>query len=103
LWGAIKAKAWWLLSALSIFLIMLVLKLAGLFKKIGKKASWWVVGGLTVVAGLLFAFDSQGFSWGTFTGFLTAGPTVAWIRDWIKKGVLGKGESTPLKPESTSG
>jgi hypothetical protein len=90
LWGAIKDKAWWLATAAGIFLVMLILQLAGLFKRMGKRWTWIVAGVLSFAAALALSFDEKGFSWATFTGFATAGPTVAWLRGFIKKAVMNK-------------
>lgn len=93
LWNAIKAKAWWLVAASGIFIVMLLLQLFGLFKKMGKRWTWIVTGGLSLLAALFLAFDKNGFSWGSFTAFATAGPTIAWLRGFIKKAVLNKGKN----------
>lgn len=34
------------------------------------------------------AFDKNGFSWNAFLAFCTAGPTIAWLRGFVKKAVL---------------
>jgi hypothetical protein len=88
LWQAIKDKAWWLVAACGVFLVMLVLQLAGLFRKMGKRWTWIVAGVLSFAAATCLAFDKDGFSWNAFLGFATAGPTIAWLRGFVKKAVL---------------
>lgn len=88
LWQAIKDKAWWLAAACGVFLIMLALQLFKLFDRMGKRATWIVAGALSFIAALLLAFDKSGFSWDSFLAFATAGPTIAWVRGFIKKAVL---------------
>lgn len=88
LWQAIKDKAWWLVAASGVFIVMLIFQLVGLFKKMGKRWTWVVAGALSFVAALLLAFDKNGFSWNAFLAFCTAGPTIAWLRGFVKKAVL---------------
>ena len=88
--GAIKAKAWWLVAAASIFIVMLIMQLLGLFKKMGKRLTWIITGVLSLAAALFLAFDKTGFSWQSFMTFVTAGPTIAWLRGFVKKAVIGK-------------
>jgi len=85
--GAIKAKRWWFASAVGIFLLMFVLGVAGLWKKIGTTWAWVAVGVLSLAAGTFAAFDTKGFNWTTFLTYITAGPTIAWLRDWVKDGI----------------
>jgi hypothetical protein len=88
--AAIQAKAWWGLSAVAIFLLMLGFKVSGLLTKIGKRWSWVLTGVLTLIASLFGAFQlAGGFSWDVFLGFLTAGPTIAWLRGFVKKAIRG--------------
>lgn len=88
LWGAVKAKAWWLVAAAAIFLVMLILQLTGLFKKFGKRWTWIIAGALSFIAALFLSFNEKGFSWEAFLAFATAGPTIAWLRGFVKKAVL---------------
>ncbi len=97
--GAIKAKAWWLVAASSIFIVMLLLQIFGLFKKMGKRLTWIVAGILSFVAALCLSFDKNGFSWTAFTSFCTAGPTIAWLRGFVKKAVLNKAAKEEKKEE----
>lgn len=95
---AIKAKKWWAVGAAAVFLIMLALQMLGLFVKMGKKVTWIVTGALSVVAAVLLTFSESGFSWSAFIGFLTAGPTIAWARGFVKKVFLTK-EEKPAEPK----
>lgn len=88
LWQAIKDKAWWLVAASGIFIVMLILQLTGLFRRMGKRLTWIVAGVLSFAAATCLAFDKSGFSWEAFLAFSTAGPTVAWLRGFVKKAVL---------------
>jgi hypothetical protein len=71
------------------------LQLFGAFGKMGKAWTWIVTGALSLIAALLLSFDKTGFSWATFLSFATAGPTIAWLRGFVKKGLVnfkkGKG------------
>lgn len=86
--GAIKGKRWWFAAAGGIFLLLFVLGMFGVWTKIGTTWAWVAVGVLSLAAGCFAAFDAKGFNWGTLLGYMTAGPTIAWIRDWVKDGIL---------------
>jgi len=93
---AIKAKAWWLVTALSVFIVMLACQLFGLFAKIGKRWTWILAGALTLAAAFCFSIvDAGKFSWGAVITFCTAGPTVAWMRGFVKKAILDAGGKVP--------
>lgn len=85
---AVKAKAWWFVAAAGVFILMLGLQIGGVFKKVGKAWTWIITGALSVIAALLLSFDANGFSWATFLGFCTAGPTIAWVRGFVKKAIV---------------
>jgi len=89
--GAIKAKQWWLVAALLIFLSMFVATALKVWNKLGTLYAWILVGVLSLMVGLFAAFDAKGFNWSVFLSYLTAGPTVAWLRDFVKDGLLKKG------------
>jgi hypothetical protein len=91
-----KAKNWWGMSAVVIFILMFVLKAVGVFKKVGKRWAYVIVPGLSVVAMLLAKF-AGGVSWGAAVTVLTSGPAMAALTDLVKRGVLGKEHSTPVK------
>lgn len=91
--GAVKAKRWWFAVSGGIFLILFVFGIAGLWTKIGTFWAWIAVGVLSLAAGVFAAFDKSGFSWSTLLGYLTAGPTIAWGRDFIKDVILKKKEA----------
>lgn len=90
-----KAKNWWGLSALAIFIAMFLMKTLGLFRKIGKRWSYVTVGGLSIAAMLLTKF-AGGVSWGAAVAVLTSGPVMALLNDIVKRGVLGKEHKTPV-------
>lgn len=90
--GALKAKRWWFASAVGIFLLLFILGVFKLWAKIGTTWAWVAVGVLSLAAGVFAAFDKGGFSWSTLLGYMTAGPTIAWLRDFVKDGLLKKKE-----------
>lgn len=90
-----KAKNWWGMSAAIIWLLMFVLKLVGLFKKIGKRWAYIIVPVLSVAAMLLSKFAGD-LSWGAAVAVLTSGPTAALLNDFVKRGILNKEPSTPM-------
>ena len=91
-----KAKNWWLMSAGIIWLLMFVMKIAGLFKKIGKRWAYISVGVLSMAAMLLAKFGG-GASWEAAVALMTSGPFMAFANDFIKRGILGKEPTTPIK------
>lgn len=87
----VKNKAWWFAAAAGVFVIMLGINILGLFNKLGKRWTWILTGVLSFVAALMLSFGEKGFSAESFIGYLTAGPTVAWIRGFVKKAIVMKG------------
>lgn len=85
--SALKDKKWWFASALGIYLIMFTLGWLGIWEKIGTTYAWLAVGVLSLAAAIFLAVDKDGFTWSTFLKYLTAGPTIAWVRDFIKDGI----------------
>jgi hypothetical protein len=92
----VKAKNWWGLSAIAIFIAMFVMKAAGLFKKIGKRWAYIVVPSLSLIAMVLAKF-AGGLSWAAAAAVLTSGPAMAVLNDFVKRGVMGKEPTTPVK------
>jgi hypothetical protein len=90
-----KAKNWWLVSAGVIWLVMFGLKLAGLFKKMGKRWAYIVVGVLSMAAMLTAKFGA-GASWERAIAVMTSGPFVAFANDFFKRGILGKEPATSV-------
>lgn len=90
IWKAVKGRAWWFVAAASVFLIMFVVRLFGLFERLGKRWTWILTGVLSFAAATMLAFDANGFSWAAFVTYCTAGPTVAWLRGFVKKAVVIK-------------
>jgi hypothetical protein len=86
--GAIKAHRWWFAAAVGIFVLMFVLGLFKVWEKIGTTWAWIAVGALSIAAGVFGAFDAKGFNWSVFFGYITAGPTIAWLRDLVKDVIL---------------
>lgn len=95
--NAVAKKKWWFGVASLLFGLMFLLKKFNLLSKIDKRWSWWIYGGMTILAATFLAFDQNGFSWATFFEYFTAGTTAAWVRDWIKKGVLAIEPTRDLK------
>lgn len=91
-----KAKNWWGLSAVVIFIAMFVMKITGLFKKIGKRWAYVVVPVLSLIAMVLAKF-AGGLSWSAAVAVLTSGPAMAVINDFVKRGVMGKEPTTPVR------
>jgi hypothetical protein len=90
-----KAKNWWGMSAIGIWLLMFILKLFKVFKKIGKRWAYILVPALSIVAMLLSKFAGD-LSWAGAIAILTSGPTVALLNDMVKRGVLAKEHQTPV-------
>lgn len=91
-----KAKNFWGMSAGIIFVVMFILKLFNLFKYIGKRWSYVIVGVLSVAAMLLTKF-AAGVSWEGAILVLTSGPSMGYLSDLVKRGILGQEPSTPMK------
>lgn len=91
-----KAKNWWGLSAIVIFVSMFVMKTAGLFKKIGKRWAYIIVPSLSLIAMVLAKF-AGGLSWAAAAAVLTSGPAMAVLNDLVKRGFMGKDPATPMK------
>jgi hypothetical protein len=85
--SALWARRWWFAAAAGIFLAIGLAGLLGLWGRIGTFWAWLAVGVLSFAAGLFAAVDARGLHWETLLAYLTAGPTIAWARDWIKDGV----------------
>lgn len=91
-----KAKNWWGLSALIIFISMFIMKSTGLFKKIGKRWAYILVPSFSIVAMVLAKFAGD-MSWSAALTVLTSGPAMAALSDFFKRGVMAKEPSTQLK------
>lgn len=94
-----KAKEWFALSAGIIWLIMFLLKQGrkhiGFMKKMPKRALWIVVPVLSIVAMILTKLQA-GLSWGAAVAVLFSGPSVAFMNDFVKRGVMGKEPTTAV-------
>ena len=90
-----QAKNWWGMSAAIIWLLMFIMKLAGLFKKIGKRWAYIIVPVLSIAAMLLSKFAGD-LSWSAAVYVLTSGPSAALINDFVKRGILNKEPETKM-------
>jgi hypothetical protein len=86
--SALKTHRWWFAASGGIFLALFLCGVFGLWIRIGTFWAWIAVGILSLAAGIFAAFDKTGFSWGTLFQYLTAGPTIAWARDFVKDVIL---------------
>lgn len=94
-----KTKQWFAMSAGIIWLLMFLFKtgrkkldfMAGIPKRV-----LWIVLPLLSVAAMLLAKFQGDLSWAGAVGVLTSGPSVAFLNDFVKRGVLNK-EPTPMK------
>lgn len=95
-----KAKQWFAMSAGIIWLLMFLFKTMrkkiDAMKNIPKRVLWIVLPLLSVAAMLLAKFQGD-LSWGAAVGVLTSGPAVAFLNDFVKRGLLNK-EPSPMKP-----
>lgn len=91
----IKAKQWFAFSAGMIWIIMFVLKFfrkrIPMMQKINKRWLYITVCLLSVVAMLLTRFQAE-LSWEAAITVLFSGPSVAYLNDLLKRGILGKSQ-----------
>lgn len=92
-----KARNWFGLSAVAIFLIMFGLKLTSLYDKLGKRWSY-IISAVLSVAAMLLAKFAGGVSWEAAWVVLTSGPAMGALSDLVKRGILAKEPETPLTP-----
>jgi hypothetical protein len=94
-----KAKQWFAMSAGIIWLLMFLFKTARkkltFMQGIPKRVLWIILPLLSVAAMLLAKFQGD-LSWAAALSVLTSGPAVAFLNDFVKRGVLNK-EPTPMK------
>jgi hypothetical protein len=99
--GFAKEKKWFAFSAGAIWLLMFLFKLGrkklDFMKGIPKRALWIAVPILSVAAMLLSKFQAD-LSWGAAFTVLSSGPSVAFLNDLLKRGLLGK-EPSPMAGE----
>lgn len=95
-----KAKKWFAMAAGIIGLLMFGFKTArkkiDAMARIPKRVLWIVVPVLSVAMMLLAKFQDD-LSWAAASQVLFSGPSVAFLNDLIKRGVMGK-EPSPMKP-----
>lgn len=92
----VKARNWFGMSAVIIFLIMFGLKFTDLYNKMGKRWSYVISAALSVTAMLLAKF-AGGVSWEAAWVVLTSGPAMGALSDLVKRGILAKEPETPIK------
>jgi hypothetical protein len=92
-----KAKNWWGLSSIVIFLIMFGLNATKLFDKIGKRWAYIILPVLGVAAMLLAKFAGD-LSWGAAIAVLTSAPCMGLAWDFVKRGILAQEVTTTMKP-----
>jgi hypothetical protein len=93
-----KTKQWFAMSAGVIWLFMFLFKLGrkkvSFMKKIPKRALWVMVPVLSVAAMVLTKLQTD-LSWSAAVTVLSSGPSVAFLNDLLKRGILGK-EPSPV-------
>lgn len=94
-----KVKNWFGMSSAIIFIMMFLMKMFGLFKKVGKRWAYIIVPVLSMAA-MLCAKFAGGLSWEAAYIVMTSGPFVALLNDFVKRGVLGKEHATPVNGQS---
>lgn len=92
-----KAKKWFAMSAGIIWLLLFLLKIGR--KKLeflkGMKRKWlYIIVGVLSIAAMVLAKLQEDLSWGAAVGVLFSGPAVAFLNDFIKRGLLGKEPTT---------
>lgn len=92
----VKARNWWGVSAIAIFLIMFGLKFTTLYDKMGKRAAY-IISAVLSVAAMLLARFAGGVSWEAAWVVLTSGPAMGALSDLVKRGILGREPETPIK------
>jgi len=92
-----KAKNWWGLSSIVIFILMFILNAVKLFDKIGKRWAYIILPVLGVAAMLLAKFAGN-LSWGAAITVLTSAPCMGLAWDFVKRGILAQEATTPMKP-----
>jgi nucleoid-associated protein YgaU len=88
--SAARNHQWYFLIAGGIFMVVFLMGLFGIWEKVGKFWAWYTSLGLSVIAAVFVAFGTNGFSWGTFLSYVTAGPFISYMRDIVKDTILIK-------------
>ena len=92
-----KEKQWFAFSAGVIWLLMSLFKIARknvwFMKEIPKRVLWIILPLLSISAMLLAKFQGD-LSWGAAVGVMTSGPAVAFLNDFVKRGLLNKEPSS---------
>ena len=92
-----KEKQWFAFSAGVIWLLMSLFKIARknvwFMKEIPKRFLWIILPLLSISAMLLARFQGD-LSWGAAVGVMTSGPAVAFLNDFVKRGLLNKEPSS---------
>lgn len=92
-----KAKQWFAMSAGAIWLLMFGFKLVRkkFFPGMAKRVLWIIVPALSVAAMVLAKLQAD-LSWGAALTVLASGPSVAFLNDLIKRGIMGKEPTAPV-------
>lgn len=99
-----RAKQWFAMSAGAIWLLMFLFKLGrknlSFLKKVPRRALWIAVPVLSVAAMVLSKLQAD-LSWGAALAVLFSGPSVAFLNDLVKRGLLGKEPTSPVNGASS--
>ncbi len=92
-----KAKQWFAMSAGVIWLLMFGFKIVRKkwFPNIPKRVLWIIVPVLSVAA-MVLAMLQADLSWGAALTVLASGPSVAFLNDLIKRGIMGQEPTAPV-------
>jgi hypothetical protein len=92
-----KAKQWFAFSAGAIWLLMFGFKVVRKkwFTGMPKRVLWIVVPVLSVAATVLAKLQAD-LSWGAALTVLASGPSVAFLNDMVKRGIMGKEPTAPV-------
>lgn len=93
----IKARNWFGVSAVAIFVLMFILTLTPLFTAIGKRWSY-ILNGVLSLGAMLLAKFAGGVSWEAAWLVLTSGPAAGALSDLFKRGIMGWEPTTTVSP-----
>jgi len=101
--GAVAAAQqgqWWYCSAAAVFVLMFILKMAGLLAKMGR----WkhVIVPVLSVAAMLLARFQGGVSWEAAIAVLTSAASTAALEEAWSHGILQKGRAASASTSKTS-
>jgi len=92
-----KAKQWFAMSAGAIWLLMFGFKVVRKkwLTNLPKRVLWIAVPVLSIAAMLLSKLQAD-LSWGAALTVLASGPSVAFLNDLVKRGIMGKEPTTKV-------